>query len=110
MKLCELEPVLYKYGGPNASGHTLTPVASVDEADAIMFLCPKCFTANGGAVGTHSVLVSFAGRNMPEDADRNPCWTLSGQSVDNLTLTPSILFHDGCKWHGFVTTGAIVTC
>lgn len=94
-------------------------VQTVAEADEIMFLCPLCFARNGGAVDTHQVLVTFAGRNIPEeagsrDADGKPSrWTASGTSLDDLVLTPSILLdakrkaEDGCHWHGFVGSSGI---
>ena len=111
MKLTELEPELYRYdGATDSGGHHFARASSLADADAVMSLCPKCFAANGGPVGTHSILGSLAGRNMPHEADPNPRWHVSGQSLDNLTLSPSILFKDGCGWHGWITTGAAVTC
>jgi hypothetical protein len=94
-------------------------VETVAEADQIMFLCPACFAKNGGASGTHSVLVTFAGRNVPDeagsrDAEGNPSrWNASGTTIDDLSLTPSILLdakreqEDGCHWHGFVGSSGI---
>jgi hypothetical protein len=102
---------------PTRYGHH--DVATVAEADHIMFLCPKCFTKNGGSVGTHAVMVTFAGRNVPDeasshDADGKPSrWTASGTTIDNLVLTPSILLDakrkptEGCHWHGFVGSSGI---
>lgn len=96
------------------------PVDTPSEADYIMFLCPVCFAKNGGAKGTHSVMVSFAGRNVPDDAgsvdaDGKPSrWNVSGTSLDNLVLTPSILLdakrkaEEGCHWHGFVGSSGIL--
>lgn len=37
-------------------------------------------------------------------------WTRTGNSFDNLTLTPSILrskARGGCGWHGFITDGTV---
>ena len=39
-------------------------------------------------------------------------WQRTGDTFDALTLTPSILRMDpgGCRWHGYITDGAIVHC
>lgn len=95
------------------------PVNSVAEADNISFLCPLCFERNGGEKGTHSVFVSFAGRNDPpeagsRDSNGNPSrWNVSGNGLDDLVLTPSIAIdvgqpnEVGCHWHGFVGSSGI---
>ena len=95
------------------------PVKTLAEADHIDFLCPACFAKNGGAKGTHCVMVTFAGRNVSDDAgsgdsDGKPSrWNVSGTSLDDLVLTPSILLdakrkaEDGCHWHGFVGSSGI---
>lgn len=95
-------------------------VDKLSEADEIMFLCPACFAKNGGAVGTHHVMVTFAGRNVPDDAGsidasgKPSRWTIAGgSSLDDLVLTPSILLDakrpadQGCHWHGFVGSSGI---
>lgn len=89
-------------------------VETVAEADSIMFLCPLCFEKNGGEVGTHSVLVSFAGREIPEGAgsvgfDGKPTrWQVSGNTLDDLVCMPSILLKQpGCEWHGFIGSSGI---
>lgn len=94
-------------------------VQTVAEADHLMFLCPLCFERNGGPKGTHSVMATFAGRDVPKeagsvDSDGNPSrWTVSGSGLDDLMLTPSILLdakrkpEEGCHWHGFVGSSGI---
>lgn len=95
-------------------------VESLDEADQITFLCPLCFERNKGSEGTHSVWVSFAGRNVPpeagsHDSNGNPSrWTIAGGSgLGDLVLTPSILIDagmpadKGCHWHGFIGSSGI---
>jgi hypothetical protein len=32
-------------------------------------------------------------------------WERTGDSIDSLTLRPSIQRMEGCKWHGFITNG-----
>lgn len=108
------------FWSPTPVRYTFEDVETLAEADEIMFLCPLCFAKNGGSNGTHSVMVSFAGRNVPDeagsrDADGKPSrWTIAGgSSLDDLVLTPSILLdakqpaHVGCHWHGFVGSNGI---
>lgn len=85
---------------------------TLEEAQGIMFLCPKCFDANKGSVGTHSVICWFAGR-ISDDMDPRPGrWTPQGTSIDDLTFVPgtpprsvSVLLTGGCGWHGFIRNG-----
>lgn len=82
-------------------------------AEGIQFLCPKCFVANKGSVGTHWCEVTFAGRGaLPRHGSHNKAgqptrWTVSGAGYNDLTLTPSILLEGGCGWHGHVTRGEV---
>jgi hypothetical protein len=94
-------------------------VETLAEADSISFLCPKCFQANGGPTGTHGVHVTFAGRNVPDEAGsrdhtgKPSRWNASGTNIDDLVLTPSISLdasqppNVGCHWHGFVGSNVI---
>lgn len=95
-------------------------VQTAATADQIQFLCPACFARNRGAVGTHRVFVSFAGRDLPEDAGSRDSngqpsrWqVVNGDTLDDLVLTPSILLgadepvDHGCHWHGFVGSSGI---
>lgn len=107
------------FWSPTPTRYEFHDVASLAEADMITFLCPLCFAKNGGAEGTHSVMVSFSGRNIPDeagtrDASGKPSrWAASGTGLDDLVLTPSILLdasrkpEDGCHWHGFVGSSGI---
>ena len=84
-------------------------VQTVAEADRVMFVCPMqgC---------SHRIAVDFAGRNTPDEAcirndqGRPVRWNASGSTIEDLTLTPSILILSGCKWHGFVTNGETTGC
>ena len=106
VKLRDLDANFLKYLG-NGS-HQWKDVGR-EEADGIMFLCPKCFKDNNGPVGTHSVICWFVGR-VPDDVDPKPGrWNPSGTSIDDFSLVGpgahSILMLGGCGWHGFVTNG-----
>ena len=82
----------------------------------IDFLCPACF----GTDREHHVMVSFAGRDIPDEAgsrshDGKPSrWAVSGTGLDDLVLTPSIALSASappeskvCRWHGFVGSSGI---
>jgi hypothetical protein len=90
-------------------------VAALAEAQGIMFLCPKCYAKNGGAVGTHGVDVTFAGRGVPDllgshgDAGAPSRWAIAGTGHGDLTMSPSILLLGGCGWHGFITNGEVTS-
>lgn len=82
-------------------------VEQLRDAHGVMFLCPKCYQANGGAVGTHSVRAWFARKGVPAGLLPAPRWTATGTTVADLTLTPSIhLRGKSCGWHGHVTSGS----
>lgn len=105
MKLTDLEPewVVFekqKYGVDRRD--------NLQDAQGIMFLCPKCFDANGGPVGTHAVICWFKGRGVPDTEPPKPGrWEVSGIGFGNLTLKPSVHLsgEGGCQWHGFITNG-----
>jgi hypothetical protein len=103
--LVELDAELVR----NISARYIGREASRAEADGLMFLCPLCFTKNGGARGTHRVLCWFVGR-VPDDLKPGPGrWTLSGAGLADFSLTPSVdlsITKGGCQWHGFVTNGS----
>jgi hypothetical protein len=81
------------------------------EAQGIRFLCPKCFEANGGAAGTHSVLCWFADKGVPADKSPGPArWPATGTGVEDITLTPSVLLLGGCGWHGWIKNGVVTSC
>jgi hypothetical protein len=125
MKLTELEPQFVKYvtqspddqfaEGRATPAEFLHHVATAQEAQGIVFLCPACFKRNGGSVGTHAIEVSFSGKGAKDhQGSRNregkpSRWTVSGNTYDDLTLRPSILIDPakpGCDgWHGFITNG-----
>jgi hypothetical protein len=103
--LAELEAEFVRYGADGGIHH---PV-DLANAQGVMFLCPKCFGANGGNVGTHRVLSWFRGKGVPDDAKPGPGrWEVEGFGLNDLTLRPSIDLSTsgGCDWHGFVTNGS----
>lgn len=111
MKLSELEPRFMRVAEP---GRLWQEVDTLAEAQGVQFLCPKCFEANGGAVGTHSVLCWFLGRGVLDDEDPKPGrWEPVGTGLQDLSLragSSSILLTSGCCWHGYVTDGEVTSC
>lgn len=90
-------------------------VDSIGEAQGVQFLCPKCFAANSGPVGTHLVMCWSRSRGIADDVMPGPGrWSMHGTGLDDLTLNadpPSearsvLLTGEGCGWHGFVTNGS----
>lgn len=39
---------------------------------------------------------------------RDLAWSREGDTIETLTLHPSIQRLDGCKWHGWIRNGEIV--
>lgn len=85
-----------------------SPVDFAD-ADGVHFLCPKCFDAKGGPVGTHSMICWFTGK-VADDVDPKPGrWNPGGTGIDDLTFVGpgmvSVKLTGGCLWHGLITNG-----
>lgn len=132
MKLIELQPRFLRYEkrldtwtevdrqpGPGETAatvphHVVTAMRAfwpfadgIEDAMGIEFLCPKCFVANGGPVGTHAVICWSSSRGVPGR------WRLVGTGFNDLSLmeepgkSRSVLLLGGCAWHGFVTNGEV---
>src|SRR5574342_554084 len=91
MRLTELEPSFLKRLDDKTFRRN-TPFA---EADGIIFLCPKCFVANKGPIGTHSVICWRP--HVPQTTTPVPGrWEFQGTGFDDLTLvagSSSVLLH-----------------
>jgi hypothetical protein len=117
MKLTDLEPQFVKWVGADSSGRAhgrgeIRHVATLKQANGVMFLCPKCFRKNRGAAGTHGVICWNA--QVPPAVEPGPGrWDMSGNGIDSLTLkgaggrSDSVLLTSGCKWHGYVRDGDV---
>lgn len=113
MNLTELEPQFVRYDTREGRDY-IVPVNTLAEAQGVQILCPLCFAANNGPVGTHALDVTFAGRGAADhqgshaDDGKPSRWNVTGDSFENLSTTPSIhLKGSGCGWHGFITNGEI---
>jgi hypothetical protein len=109
MNLIQLEPRFLRHAVRH--DHEWCEEVELAVAQGVTFLCPKCFELNGGPVGTHSVLVWFRDRGVADNVTPGPGrWELKGMTLADITLAPSISLSTGCKWHGFVTNGAVSSC
>jgi hypothetical protein len=85
-------------------------VDTLAESDGILFLCPKCFVANGGKVGTHSV-ICWRPRIAPDVDPKPGRWEFEGTSLNDLTLRAGsssiLLTGQGCQAHFHITNGEI---
>lgn len=115
MKLTDLEATFvgrYHAGTGPADPTSYFQLDSVDGAQGVLFVCPKC--------QKHSVMCWFTNpRNAPVVPDtafpRPGRWLFSGDTLDALTLSPSVdlskidaenpAHPSRCYWHGFVTSG-----
>jgi len=105
LTLKELEGEFLKITGPREH----TRIQDIKEAQGIFFLCPKCFVTNGNSnVGTHGILIWFNNKNVPPEYTPTPRWDFTGTSLQDLTITPSILIKASCAWHGFIRNGEAV--
>ena len=83
---------------------------NIVDAQGIVFLCPSCYRKNGNSdVGVHSVLIWFADLGVPEEAFPKPRWNVTGTSMADISITPSINLatdeQSKDEWHGWVTNG-----
>ena len=105
MKLTELYPQFLAREDDSQS----KTVDTLAEADGIMFLCPKCFVANGGPMGTH-VIICWKPSVPLTVAPAPGRWNMRGTGYGDLSLdagSSSIQLTGGCRWHGFVKDGKV---
>lgn len=91
--------------------------ARIEGAQGLFLWCPCRFGASAGA---HGLIVPFANpRNAPQvppdhgphrpgnPQGPRPRWRMSGTSLRDLTLAPSIAVSQPECWHGFIRNGAV---
>lgn len=114
MKLIELEPQFIRHelrDNQKIDVH----VQTLKAATGIFFLCPVCYLKNSGPIGTHGIIVTFNGRDVPDELGSHnkeglpSRWNVTGSSYDDLTLAPSIDISRDLpgEWHGFITNGEV---
>lgn len=108
MKLLELEPTFLRYE-PKDGRDIFVMVDSISEAQGVKFLCPKCWKANNGPIGTHAVICWNP--TIPQTVPPQPGrWSLVGTGLHDLSLvaaSSSILLTAGCMWHGYIKNGEV---
>jgi hypothetical protein len=113
LKLTDLAAAFVRYQKDKEGRVTFRPVDTLAEAHGVKFLCPKCFAANGGPRGTHTVVCWSESAGTPKGATPGPGrWKMVGRDLSDLTLNAdpprtarSVQLLGGCEWHGFVTNG-----
>ena len=111
MKLAALEPCWVKTAPRGAIQH----LESAEGAEGIRFLCPDCFSKNGGPEGTHMVLCWSRSRGAPDDALPGPGrWIIAGESFESLSFAAepgtdkrSVQLIGGCSAHFNITNGEV---
>ena len=97
MRLVDLEPMWTETGPENTIDPNRTGIG-------VVFNCP-C-----GCKSYIGVMFSNPLDGKQAFPDNRVKWKREGESFEDLTLTPSIRLLSGCKWHGFVTKGELITC
>lgn len=113
MKLIELDPKFITYHNDNGTIYHHY-IDTIEQAQGIIFLCPKCFKTNDGKIGTHSIICWSSSKGVPDEAFPRPGrWMLVGSNLNDLTLNEepnksrSIALLSGCMWHGYITNGEV---
>jgi hypothetical protein len=106
MRLAELDPAFLVI----EPGRARRLTDAIAGADGVWFLCPKCFAANGGPVGTHRIICWAP--HVPQTEPPAPGrWHLRGTGLGDLSLVgdaaSSVLLTGGCAAHFHVRDGAI---
>jgi hypothetical protein len=95
VKLVDLRPRLYCSSSEDSGEPALA------DADHLDFDCPGgCSDGDPDRPGPRRVCI-------PLKPGRSDGWDRNGDSLDTLTLTPSIQVHGHCNWHGFIRNGEI---
>ena len=94
--LTELEGKLTKFSTPDGR-----------EFDAISFACPICESAHWCAVPFSDEQIMYKSPN----GVLTPIWKRnSGDSIENITLSPSFHLSRGCGLHGYIVDGKWRNC
>lgn len=106
MRLADLEPEFLKIVDDRSHRRD----ATFQDCDGIFFLCPLCFKANNGPVGTHGVICWKP--HVPQTRSPTPGrWSIEGTGFHDLSLvagSSSVLLMGGCNAHFFIKNGEII--
>lgn len=105
IKLIDLKPRWVGYGGEGITRYG-KPVPERFGV-GISFRCPcgEC---------KRRLMVYFEnpldGKGLIDGYGTHNTWRRTGKAFEDISLTPSILRKDGCRWHGFLTDGILRSC
>lgn len=120
MKLTDLEPRFIRAKRMPAAGDEKTErwywakeyVATLADADGVMFWCPVCFEKNKGPAGTHKIICwqPQVDDEVPAGKQISPIggrWTMRGTDASDLTLDASVQIGEPCNTHFYVRSGEV---
>jgi hypothetical protein len=109
VRLTELEPQFLKITHLEGDRWTCRMDASFEDCDGLEFLCPKCWAANNGPIGTHRVICWKP--TVPATISPGPGrWAHTGSGFGDISLvagSSSVQLIGGCNWHGYVQGGEV---
>ena len=101
MRLTELNPSFIGAGGAGITNSETGEPVPERKGVALAFDCP-C-----GTCGKEVILMLKNPMDGKPYETPHPQWTRTGETFETITLRPSILRMDGCKWHGYLTDGEL---
>lgn len=113
MKLTDLDAKFLSAGGEDVFLADGSP-APERHGVGVIFRCP-C-GAGDECPGGGWCAIAFSNPldgGQPYCSPGEPTWRREGDTIETLTLTPSILRtpeKGGCGWHGWITAGEVRTC
>lgn len=106
MRITQLNATFVGAGGPGITNADGSP-APERKGVGLMMDCP-C-----GNKDCEPLYVAFENPldGGPAHANKHqPLWERTGDTVETVTLRPSILRVGSCGWHGYLTNGDIARC
>jgi hypothetical protein len=103
MKLTDLDPQWVGAGGDGISDRDGRPVPA-RHGVGLSLNCP-CGCDSRFYVGFTNPLDG----GPPHSSAGQPTWSRTGETFDELELTPSIQRRNPCRWHGYLTHGELVS-
>lgn len=109
MRLTELHPHFLKITTDRCGRIGWQYVEHLQDADGLIFSCPACHDQIGlhGMHIDHSIAIWKPGTSPGIVGTGR--WYMEGTGYVDLVVHPSIHIPDGCKWHGFISDGNIVS-
>jgi hypothetical protein len=109
MRLLDLQPQWLRRLSDKSWDHPLT----LEDADGVLFLCPKCMAAaKGHRPGVHAIICWRP--HIPQTVRPGPGrWEFEGTGFGDLTLragSSSVALQGGCAAHFFIRRGTIEMC